>query len=155
MINKPEYYLDKMASNTDVFTEESSDKEGFTFSASTDDSIGLEKMIDIDVYKEFEDEFIRLEHEKRTGTFMLIGKDDWDNEKRKGDLYAFVCAMKEKDSGIMTYIFRDFWNNREKITEVITMLSRGIYVKSIDGIDINVLNKALDMKRKDGTFLPN
>ena len=74
MINKPEYYLDKMASNTDVFTEESSDKEGFTFSASTDDSIGLEKMIDIDVYKEFEDEFIRLEHEKRTGTFMLIGK---------------------------------------------------------------------------------
>jgi hypothetical protein len=55
----------------------------------------------------------------------------------------------------MTYIFRDFWNNREKITEVITMLSRGIYVKSIDGIDINVLNKALDMKRKDGTFLPN
>ena len=63
--------------------------------------------------------------------------------------------MKDKDSGIMTYIFRDFWNNREKITEVITMLSRGIYVKSIDGIDINVLNKALDMKKKDGTFLPN
>ena len=24
-----------------------------------------------------------------------------------------------------------------------------------DGIDINVLNKALDMKKKDGTFLPN
>ena len=63
--------------------------------------------------------------------------------------------MRDKDSGIMTYIFRDFWNNREKITEIITMLSRGIYVKTIDGIDINVLNKALDMKRKDGTFLPN
>ena len=138
MINKPKYYLDKMASNTDVFTEETSDKAGFTFTASTDDSLGLDKMIEIGVYKEFEDEFIRLEH-----------------EKRKGDLYAFVCAMKEKDSGIMTYIFRDFWNNREKITEVITMLSRGIYVKSIDGIDINVLNKALDMKKKDGTFLPN
>ena len=155
MINKPKYYLDKMASNTDVFTEETSDKAGFTFTASTDDSLGLDKMIEIGVYKEFEDEFIRLEHEKRTGTFMLIGKDGWDDEKRKGDLYAFVCAMKEKDSGIMTYIFRDFWNNREKITEVISMLSRGIYVKSIDGIDINVLNKALDMKRKDGTFLPN
>ena len=62
--------------------------------------------------------------------------------------------MKEKDSGIMTYIFRDFWNNREKITDVLTMLSRGIYVKSIDGIDIDVLNKALNMK-KDGTILKN
>ena len=155
MINKPKYYLDKMASNTDVFTEETSDKAGFTFTASTDDSLGLDKMIEIGVYKEFEDEFIRLEHEKRRGTFMLIVKDDCDNEKRNGDLYAFVCAMKDKDSGIMTYIFRDFWNNREKITEVITMLSRGIYVKSIDCIDINVLNKALDMKKKDGTFLPN
>tara|TARA_R100000951_G_scaffold22478_1_gene18552 strand:+ start:58 stop:525 length:468 start_codon:yes stop_codon:yes gene_type:complete len=155
MINKTKYYLDKMASNTNVFTEETSDKAGFTFTASTDDSFGLDKMIEVGVYKEFEDEFIRLEHEKREGTFMLIGKDNWDNKKRKGDLYAFVCAMKKTDSGIMTYIFRDFWNNREKITEVITMLSRGIYVKSIDGIDINVLDKALQMKKKDGTFLPN
>ena len=64
MINKPKYYLDKMASNTDVFTEETSDKAGFTFTASTDDSLGLDKMIEIGVYKEFEDEFIRLEHEK-------------------------------------------------------------------------------------------
>jgi len=138
MINKPKYYLDKMASNTDVFTEDTSDEDGFAFTASSDDSFGLDNMIKIGVYKDFEDEFIRLEH-----------------DKREGDLYAFACTMRDKDSGIMTYIFRDFWNNREKITEIITMLSRGIYVKTIDGIDINVLNKALDMKRKDGTFLPN
>ena len=155
MINKTKYYLDKMASNTDVFTEDTSDEDGFTFTASSDDSFGLDNMIKIGVYKDFEDEFIRLEHEKREGTFMIIGKDNWDNDKRDGDLYAFACTMRDKDSGIMTYIFRDFWNNREKITEIITMLSRGIYVKTIDGIDINVLNKALDMKRKDGTFLPN
>lgn len=155
MINKPKYYLDKMASNTDVFTEETSDKAGFTFTASSDDSFGLNKMIEVGVYKDFEEEFIRLEHEKRQGSFMIIGKDNWDNDKREGDLYAFVCMMKKKDSGTMTYIFKDFWNNREKITDIITMLSRGIYVKSIDGIDIDVLNKALDMKKKNGTFLPN
>ena len=153
-INKPEYYLDKMASGTDVFEETCSDSEGFSFWVSTNDSFGLKKMMDISIYKDFEKEFIKLQNEKKAGTFILIGKDNWSNKKKKGDLYAFCCSMKKKDSGIMTYIFKDFWNNRNKIVSVLTTLSRGIYVKSIDGIDISVLNKALEMK-KDGTFLKN
>jgi len=129
MKREPEYYLEKMSSPVERFTDISAEH---WLKISSDDSKGLDWMIATGVYDIFESNFSKWESDDpEYGDFILVSKENWNRDKNTGTMYIFSCSLTEGDSGIMTFVIPDFWEHEMDAIEIIMKLNSNIKGKEV------------------------
>ena len=124
MIYPPEYYLKRMSSEKEMPESVEFNDDGLRCIIIPDDRQSLMAMISIGIYWQFE----RWFHKHADGgDSIIVGKSkDWNTKRRKGALYAFACSMKDGDAGIVMHKFPNFFKNKDKIAEMISVMASTI-----------------------------
>ena len=124
MIYPPEYYVEKLSSGREVPESVEFNDDGLRCIVIPDDRQALYAMVSTGCYWKFERWFHKGED---VGDCILIafGKG-WNKKRRRASLYAFVSSLKKNDAGIVMHKFPNYFDNEEKIAEMISVMASTI-----------------------------